>query len=70
MVVPQNHGKIEVKMKAKPEYVEGPQAWTRFTGAMHKAIGVSHEEIQRRIAAEKEKAALNPHKRGPKPKQA
>ena len=54
-------------MKAKPEYVEGKEAWTRFSGAMHKAIGVSHEEIQRRIAAEKERTANLP-KRGPKPK--
>lgn len=55
-------------MKAKPEYVEGPDAWTRFRGAMQKVMGVSHEELHRRIEAEKKKAALNPNKRGPKPK--
>lgn len=55
-------------MKAKPEYVEGAEAWTRFRGGMQKVLGVSHEELQRRIAAEKQRAALNPIKRGPKPK--
>ncbi|MEO8594362.1 MAG: hypothetical protein ABI759_13680 [Candidatus Solibacter sp.] len=55
-------------MKAKPEYVEGPEAWTRFAGAIGKVLSVSHDEMQRRIAAEKAKAALNPNKRGPKPK--
>jgi hypothetical protein len=55
-------------MKAKSEYVEGAEAFTRFRGAMQKVLGVSHEEIQRRIEAEKKKAALNPRKRGPKPK--
>lgn len=55
-------------MKAKPEYVEGPEAFTRFRGAMQKVMSLSHDEIQRRIEAEKKKAALNPRKRGPKPK--
>ena len=55
-------------MKSKPEYVEGLEAWRRFNTAMGKVIAVPHAEIQRRIAAEKEKAALNPRKRGPKPK--
>ena len=51
-----------------PEYVEGPEAFRRFQGAMKTVLAVSHEEIQRRIANEKRKAALNPRKRGPKPK--
>jgi hypothetical protein len=29
-------------MKGKPEYVEGPEAFTRFRGAMQKVMGVSH----------------------------
>jgi hypothetical protein len=55
-------------MKAKPEYVEGVEAWTRFEGLMRKVIAVPHAEIQRRIEAEREKSAMNPHKRGPKRK--
>jgi hypothetical protein len=57
-------------MKRTPEYVEGVEAFTRFQSGMRKALSVSHEEIQRRIAAERERAAKNPHKRGPKPKPA
>ena len=56
-------------MKAKqPEYVEGPEAWAQFNGAMRKVLSVSHEELNRRIEAERKKAALNPKRRGPKPK--
>ena len=55
-------------MKAKPEYVEGTEAWTRFQGAMKKVIAVPHAEIQRRIEAERSEAAKNPNRRGPKPK--
>jgi hypothetical protein len=54
-------------MKAKPEYLEGPEAFARFDGAMKKALSVSHDELKRRIEAERRKAALNPRKRGPKP---
>lgn len=57
-------------MKAKPEYVEGPEAWTRFQSAMKKVVSVPHAEIQRRIEEHREQAAKNPNKRGPKRKQA
>jgi len=40
----------------------------RMNAVMGKILSVSHEEMQRRIAVEKEKSAKNPHKRGPKPK--
>jgi hypothetical protein len=56
-------------MKAKPEYVEGPEAWARFQGVMKKVIAVPHAEIQRRIERERAEAAKNPNRRGPKPKQ-
>jgi hypothetical protein len=55
-------------MKAKQEYVEGAEAWTRFESAMRKVLSVPHDELKRRIEAERAKAALNPNKRGPKPK--
>jgi hypothetical protein len=55
-------------MKAKPEYVEGPEAWTRFQNAMKQVVAVPHTEIQRRIEEQRVKAASNPNKRGPKPK--
>lgn len=56
-------------MKAKPEYVEGPEAWTRFQNAMKKVVTVPHAEIQRRLEQHREEAAKNPNKRGPKPKE-
>jgi hypothetical protein len=55
-------------MKAKPEYVEGPEAWTRFQSAMSKVIAVPHSEIQRRIEEHRKEAARNPNRRGPKRK--
>ena len=42
--------------------------YARFTAAMKHILSVPKEEILRREAEYKAKAALNPHKRGPKPK--
>lgn len=42
----------------------------RFNSTMDKILSVSHEEMQRRLRAYKKQAALNPNKRGPKPKKA
>lgn len=55
-------------MKRTPEYIEAPIAGTRFEQAMKAVVAVPHAEIQRRIEEHKKQAALNPHKRGPKPK--
>jgi hypothetical protein len=55
-------------MKRTPEYVEGPEAWTRFETAMKAVIAVPHEEIQRRIKEERNRSAANPNRRGPKSK--
>jgi len=44
------------------------QGMDRFNATMDKVLSVSYEELQRRIAAYKARAAKNPHKRGPKPK--
>jgi len=55
-------------VKRSPEYIEGPEAWARFSGAMKKVLTVSHDEIVRRIEAERAASALNPNRRGPKSK--
>jgi hypothetical protein len=55
-------------MKAKPEYVDGPEAWTRFEGLMRKVIAVPREEIQRREAEYRKQVDANPNRRGPKRK--
>lgn len=55
-------------MKPHTEMVEGPEAFTRFEKAMKKIIAVPHSVIQKRIEEHRKEAALNPNKRGPKPK--
>jgi hypothetical protein len=55
-------------MRHTPEYIEGPEAFTRFQNAMRTVLAVPHAEIQKRIAEHKKMAALNPRKRGPKTK--
>jgi hypothetical protein len=56
-------------MKRQPEMIEGSEAFTRFDNALKSMLAVSKEELLRREKAYKAKAALNPRKRGPKPKQ-
>jgi hypothetical protein len=55
-------------MKAKPEYIEGPEASKRFNILVRKVLSVPHEEIMRREAEYKRQSAMNPNRRGPKPK--
>ncbi len=57
-------------MKSKIEMHEGPEAFNRFKNAMQAVLAVSHEEIQKRIAKHRAKAAKNPNRRGPKRKSA
>ena len=47
-------------MKRQPEYVEGPEAFTRFQDAMKRVLGVPHVEIQRRIEAERKPSLAIP----------
>ena len=55
-------------MKREPAYVEGIEAHTRFVGAMKTILSVPREEMLRREETYRKEAALNPRKRGPKPK--
>ena len=57
-----------MRPKAKAEYSEGEEAAARFLDAMRRVVTVSHAEIQRRVAAERERSLQNPNKRGPKRK--
>jgi hypothetical protein len=54
-------------MKRHPEMNEGPEAFTRFKDAMRTILSVPRSELLRR-EEEYKQAALNPNKRGPKPK--
>jgi len=55
-------------MKRAPEYIEGIEAWTRFSDAMKAVISVPHSVIQEKIEAHLKEAALNRNQRGPKGK--
>ena len=55
-------------MKAKPEYIEGPEASARFDALVRKVLAVPHEEIMRREAEYRRQSLADPNRRGPKPK--
>jgi hypothetical protein len=55
-------------MKPATEYHEGPEAWNRFESAIKAVLKVPHSEIKKRIEEHRKQAALNPNRRGPKPK--
>jgi hypothetical protein len=45
-----------------------PKEYDKFMEITDKLLAVSRSELQKRLDAYKEKAAKNPRKRGPKPK--
>lgn len=45
-----------------------PKEHAAFTKLVDQLLTVSKADLDRRVQVEKEKAALNPNKRGPKPK--
>jgi hypothetical protein len=55
-------------MKPPSEPIEGPEAAARFDALVRKVLSVPHEEIMRREAEYKRQSAMNPNRRGPKPK--
>ena len=54
--------------KPNKDMHEGPEAFTRFKKLVKTVLQVPHEEIQRRVAKERELALENPNRPGPKPK--
>jgi len=51
-----------------PDCIEGPEAFRKFDAAAGQILSVPHSEIMRREAEYKRQSALNPKRRGPKPK--
>jgi hypothetical protein len=51
----------------KPNF-EGAEAAARFDALVRKVLSVPRAEIMRREAEYKRQSALNPNRRGPKPK--
>jgi hypothetical protein len=47
-----------------------PKEFAVFERLTDRLLSVPREVVERRIAAHKEQAALNPKKRGPKPKRS
>lgn len=59
-----------VRMKPHSETVKGPETAKRFDALVRKVLSVPHDEIMRREAEYKRQSALNPKRRGPKPKKS
>ncbi len=54
--------------EVKSELHEGPEAYKRFDAMMTGVLKVPRAVIQARVQEEKERAAKNPNRRGPKSK--
>ena len=46
-----------------------PTEYERFTSFVDRVLAVPHDVIKQRVEAHRTQAALNPNRRGPKPKQ-
>src|ERR1017187_530515 len=57
-----------IRMKTHSEYIEGPEATSRFDALVRKVLSVPHSEIMRRDEAYRRQSLANPNRRGPKPK--
>lgn len=55
-------------MKPRDEMHEGPEAYARFANTMRTILSVPKAEIDKRVAVERAKSALNPNRPGPKTK--
>jgi hypothetical protein len=55
-------------MKRTPEYIEGPEAWTRFDALVDTVFSVPREEMLRRESEYRKQVDANPRRRGPKRK--
>jgi hypothetical protein len=53
--------------RTEPPLVDA-EAAARFDALVRKVLSVPHDEIVRREAEHKRQSALNPNKRGPKPR--
>jgi hypothetical protein len=58
---------IKISQELAEQYLDADQA-ERFDSAVRKILAVPREEILRREAERKKESALNPNRRGPKPK--
>jgi len=56
------------ELAAISERCSGPREFENFDKSLGGLLAIPRAEMERREAAYKAKAALNPHKRGPKPK--
>jgi hypothetical protein len=55
-------------LKRPAEYTEGPEAFQRFDALVSEIMAVPRSVILEREAEHKRRSALNPKRRGPKPK--
>jgi hypothetical protein len=56
--------------EVKSELHEGPEAFKRFDAMMTGVLKVPHDMIQERVQRQREQAAKNPNRRGPKSKRS